>query len=225
MNRFPTLGDRMKDYEEVSKYRLPRKMPVMIRVDGKCFHTYTKKMQKPFDLSLTMAMVSATEKTAAEMMNFRLAYHQSDEVTFFLLDTSTQETEAWFNNELQKIVSITASLFTSHFNEAISHEYGFAQFDARAWTMPLEEVPNNFIWRQRDWERNSIQMVAREEFSAKELHKKSCIDIIEMLRGKGVQWEDTKKIYKYGTFVTPERARIHEKLSYEQISQLLILNP
>lgn len=43
------LAKRMKKYEAVSKNVLMRRTPVIIRVDGRAFHTFTKGFQKPFD--------------------------------------------------------------------------------------------------------------------------------------------------------------------------------
>ena len=44
-----TLGDRMKGYENAYRFYLPRRMPVIIRIDGRAFHTFTRGLQKPFD--------------------------------------------------------------------------------------------------------------------------------------------------------------------------------
>lgn len=46
----------MKGYEGVSRNFLTRRVPAIIRLDGKAFHTFTKGMEKPFDLVLTQAM-------------------------------------------------------------------------------------------------------------------------------------------------------------------------
>lgn len=56
------LGTRMKHfYEQVPKYRLMRRTPVAIRIDGKAFHTFTRGFQKPFDEVLGNAMVHTME--------------------------------------------------------------------------------------------------------------------------------------------------------------------
>lgn len=51
-----SLGDRMKGYEGVSRNFLTRRVPAIIRLDGKAFHTFTKGMKKPFDSVLTQTM-------------------------------------------------------------------------------------------------------------------------------------------------------------------------
>lgn len=51
-NKKDSLGDRMKTYEAVPKVKLVRRMPVIIRLDGKAFHTFTRGFVKPFDAVL-----------------------------------------------------------------------------------------------------------------------------------------------------------------------------
>lgn len=40
------LGDRMKVYEVASRTTLTRRMPVIIRVGGKAFHTWTQELKR-----------------------------------------------------------------------------------------------------------------------------------------------------------------------------------
>ena len=54
-----SLSDRIKGYENISRIYLPRRLPVIIRVDGRAFHTFTKGFQKPFDDVLFSAMIGA----------------------------------------------------------------------------------------------------------------------------------------------------------------------
>lgn len=41
-----SIGTRMKSYEDAQKTYLTRRMPVMIRVDGNAFHTFTLTIRK-----------------------------------------------------------------------------------------------------------------------------------------------------------------------------------
>lgn len=50
------LGDRMKQYEQVTQVRLIRRMPVILRLDGKSFHRFTRGFKKPFDPVMLTAM-------------------------------------------------------------------------------------------------------------------------------------------------------------------------
>jgi tRNA(His) guanylyltransferase len=212
------LGDRMKRYEQAAQYHFPPRQPLLIRVDGRAFHTFTRGMDKPFDRYLMEAMVYAMEKTAKEMMGFKLAYHQSDEVTFLITDYDRLTTQGWFDYELNKVVSVAASTFTAWFARMFSAKFGVATFDARAFVVPPEDVPNVFIWRQRDWERNSVTMLAQAHYSHKELHGKKVPDMHEMLHAKGVNWADCTPAEKNGTFLLRDGSVRGWKVDYTVIS-------
>ena len=117
------LGTRMKTYyEQVPKYRLMRRTPVAIRIDGKAFHTFTRGFQKPFDEVLGNAMVRTMEYLCQNIQGCVFGYTQSDEITLLLVDYQTFETDAWFDYEIQKICSISASMATMAFNRYFSKE-------------------------------------------------------------------------------------------------------
>jgi len=208
--KYDSLGNRMKDYENVSRIYLTKKSPIIIRIDGKAFHTLTKKMNRPFDDDLIYAMQQTAIYLCKNVMGCKLAYIQSDEISLLLTDYEKIESQTWFGNNLQKMVSVAASMATMAFNEAL---YGSlitefiggtgermeiladavskgAMFDARAFVLPKDEVCNYFIWRQQDAVRNSIQMVAQANFSSKELDGKSQRDCLEMLLNRGVDWNN-----------------------------------
>ena len=215
-----TIGDRIKRYEKASDHKLLPRSPLFIRVDGKSFHTYTRHCERPFDQPLINAMVIAAQKTAKEMSGFKAAYIQSDECTFMLSDYDTYQTQGWFNYELSKVVSISASAFTAYFNEAYGHTVP-AMFDSRAFTVPIEDAPNVFIWRQRDWERNSIQMLARAHFIHKECENKKVPELHEMLFTKGINWAKYNDQLKNGTFLFADLTPVHLKETYETLLQAL----
>lgn len=164
------LGDRMKAYEGVTDITLTRRMPLILRIDGRAFHTWTRSRAQPFDSSLMQAFVQTALSVCAAMDGAIFAYGQSDEVSFLLQDWYGLDTNPWFNKRLQKVVSISASLFTAHFNQAVQDTHPpLAFFDARAFGVPLEDVNNYFLWRQRDATRNSIQALGQHYFSSRAL--------------------------------------------------------
>lgn len=117
------LGTRMKTYyEQVPKTRLVRRMPVAIRIDGKAFHTFTRGFQKPFDEVLGNAMVKTMEYLCKNIQGCVFGYTQSDEITLLLIDYQTFETDAWFDYEVQKMCSISASMATMAFNKYFKSE-------------------------------------------------------------------------------------------------------
>lgn len=111
------LAKRMKEYESVSKTKLIRRMPVIIRIDGRAFHTFTKGFKRPFDEVLIKSMQDTMKYLCENIQNCVLGYHQSDEITLLLVDYKELNTSPWFDNEVQKICSITASMTTMAFNK------------------------------------------------------------------------------------------------------------
>jgi tRNA(His) guanylyltransferase len=201
-----SLGDRMKRYEQASEYYLTRRVPAIIRLDGSCFHTWTRGLGRPFDDNLRSCMEYAAYKTCKEIEGARFAYTQSDEITILLVDYQTVKTEAWFDYRVPKMCSIAASICSTAFAGACLKylpdqikKKGFARFDARVYSVPKEDVSNAFLWRQQDCTRNSIQAVGQTNFSHKQLHGKSCDEIQEMLfKEKTINWNDTPSRYKRG---------------------------
>lgn len=115
------IGKRMKEnYETVFKTRLVRRMPVAIRIDGKAFHTFTKGFDKPFDRVLMTAMQETMKFLCENIQGCVLGYTQSDEITLILIDYENLNSSAWFNNEIQKICSISASMATLEFNRVFA---------------------------------------------------------------------------------------------------------
>ena len=112
------LANRMKEfYEQVPKTRLVRRMPVAIRIDGKAFHTFTKGFRKPFDDILIKTMQETTKYLCENIQGCVLGYTQSDEITLILVDYQKLTSSAWFDYEVQKLCSISASMATIAFNK------------------------------------------------------------------------------------------------------------
>ncbi|MBC5744690.1 hypothetical protein FMM74_014160 [Lachnospiraceae bacterium MD308] len=219
------LGNRMKTfYEEISKIRLMRRCPVICRLDGKAFHTFTRGFKRPFDDVLIKTMQETAKYLCENIQGCQLAYTQSDEISLLLIDYQRFETSAWFDYEIQKMCSISASMATMAFNRIFSETvsdlkvdntkpmnryfeavYLGAMFDARVFNIPKEEATNYFYWRQLDASRNSIQMVGQANFSNKELQHKSCNDIQDMLMTqKGINWNDLPTYQKRGSCIIKE---------------------
>lgn len=113
-----SLGDRMKTYESVSRHFLTRRTPVIIRLDGCHFHTFTRGFDKPFDDILCRAMQETMKNLCTSIQGCVLGYTQSDEITLVLCDYKKITSDAWFGNNIQKIVSVSASEATTVFNSS-----------------------------------------------------------------------------------------------------------
>lgn len=226
------LGDRMKKYEYITRTHLIPRMPVIIRVDGKAFHTFTRGFKRPFDDILIKTMQETMKYLCENIQGCVLGYTQSDEITLVLVDYKRIDSNSWFDYNIQKCSSIAASMATMAFNKYLNvnidqfvsntlkkyqslflvgddEEYynalekacsKGALFDARVFNIPKEEVCNCLYWRQLDATRNSIQMVAQSQFSHKELNKKTCNMLQEMLFSeRGINWNDYAPHYKRGS--------------------------
>lgn len=196
------LASRMESYEDVSHevYLIPR-MPVIIRVDGKAFHTLLRKAKKPFDDEFAGWMDTVAIRLLEEIQNARFAYLQSDEVSLLLIDYNRFDTQQWFGGNREKVVSVSASIASAVLTLYYGRE---CYFDSRAFNLPEREVVNYFIWRQRDWERNSIQMVARCHYSHKQLDGKNKNEMQEMIFQKGTNWNDYATAWKRGRIITTD---------------------
>jgi tRNA(His) 5'-end guanylyltransferase len=112
------IGDRMKyNYENRTKQFLTRRVPTIIRLDGKAFHTYTKGLNKPFDDGLIADMQETTKFLCDNVQGCKLGYTQSDEITLVLTDYDNLQTDAWFDYNVQKMTSVSASIATAKFNQ------------------------------------------------------------------------------------------------------------
>ena len=217
------LGTRMKEfYENRTRFSLPRRTYTIIRIDGKAFHTYTKGLVKPFDAGLIEDMDNTACYLCEKIQGAKMAFVQSDEISILLTDFDKLTTDAWFDGNIQKIVSVSASMATAKFNQlriirklnqpnlfgnipftiTIIEKLKLAEFDSRTFIIPtLVEVENYFIWRQQDTVRNSISSVAQSLFSTEELKNINTKEQKEMCFIKGVDWNDYSIKEKRGRLI------------------------
>ncbi|BEU14811.1 putative tRNA-His guanylyltransferase [Bacillus phage CM1] len=202
------FGNRMKGYENAYRTKLPQRLPVIVRIDGKAFHTYTKGMNRPFDSTLAYAMWETCKYLTKNVMGCKLAYTQSDEISLLITNYEKLTTQSWFDNNLQKIVSVAASLATAKFNEVMRETYPdkeLALFDARAWVVPQDEVNNYFLWRQQDATKNSISMVAQANFPHKSLQGLNGGQLQDkLLLERDINWNDLPVWQKRGVCIVKE---------------------
>ncbi len=224
-----TLSNRMKKYEFINRNYLIKKIPVIIRLDGRSFHSFTRGCNKPFDKNIMNSMVNASLKLFEEIQGCKLSYIQSDEVSFLLTDFEDINTQGWFDYNISKLISISASLMSVYFNEEFcltSNDRTTAVFDSRCFNIPREEVSNYFLFRAKDWERNSIQMYAQSLFSHKQLQNKKKNDIHEMLYSIGKNWtNDLTDQQKNGTFLIKTENGIEKRTNilphFENINEIV----
>jgi tRNA(His) guanylyltransferase len=201
--RRDSLGDRMKtQYEDRTRVMLPRRTYTIIRVDGRAFHSWTRGMQWPYSGTLMSLMDSAAIALCKDCAGAEFAFVQSDEINVLLTDFRKEDTQAWFDGNLQKLASISASVATAEFNinvQALGIGKPKAYFDSRAFVIPDPvEVANYFIWRQKDAERNSVAMLAQSYASAKQLNGKDRTAQHDVIHEAGDNWNDHPCDFKRG---------------------------
>ena len=203
-----TLGDRMKQYEdEAFKHDGEiSQNPIVIRLDGNSFHTWTRKMKlkTPFDERFILCMQNTLLHLCETIPSCVFGYTQSDEISLCLRNDLSENTEPWFKNRVQKLVSISASIATYKFNELVSKTFPSpipAYFDSRVMFMPeLDEVINNFIWRQNDCMRNSVSSCVQKHFPRKELEHKTTEERKELLKSINQNWDELPIHHQRGSF-------------------------
>ncbi len=242
MAKRDSLGDRMKNYyENRAKTFLVRRMPIIIRLDGKAFHTFTRGFVKPFDKRMLETMQEVTLELCKNIQGCVLGYTQSDEITLVLVDYNALDTDAWFDYSVEKMCSVSASMCTLYFNRIFHKKvrefvnehahvvkdketYGEladsvkkimksydraveqgALFDSRVFNIPVEEVTNCVLWRQKDATRNSINSLGQAWFKHKELQGKTTSQVQDMLFEKyGINWNNLSTVEKRGTAIVKD---------------------
>ena len=223
MSKYNELNARIKSfYEEPVKTRLTRKIPVILRMDGKAFHTFTRGFKKPFDPIMRETMMETMKALCENIQGCVFGYEQSDEITLVLTDFENENSSAWLDYETQKMCSIAASMTTLYFNKIFSEkvknlcnsneedekyidtmmtavEKG-AMFDARCFSVPKLSVYDVILARQIDASKNSISSVGRTYFSTSELRNKNTSKVQDMLMMyHGVNWNNFATEEKRGS--------------------------
>lgn len=142
------LGNRMKEYEGVTQTSLLRRTPVIIRLDGRAFHTFTKKFTPdtdpslkngPFSHILHNLMVITSQALFHYIQNAQFVYTQSDEISILLKDWTRLSTDQWFGGNIQKITSISASMASTYFNFQLQRvpEWNKWVHESGTYTIPM----------------------------------------------------------------------------------------
>lgn len=218
-----SLGDRMKLYEglEANRTFIPT-LPILVRLDGKSFHSFTCGLNRPYDERLSNLMRAVTKQLVV-FSSAKVGYTQSDEITL-ILQSDDIESQVFFDGSIFKTISVLASFATAAFNKSLA-EYlpekasQMPLFDCRAWNVPSKvEAVNCLIWREQDAVKNSISMAAQSYFSHNQLMNKTGSDKQEMLFSVGVNWNDYPTFFKRGVYF--QRRKILRSFTPNEIEKL-----
>lgn len=223
------LGQRIKsNYENRNRHYLTRRMPVILRCDGKSFHSYCAPLKNRFDPNFMKVMNLTAIKLCEEIQGAQFGYITSDEISILLHDYKKLTSNAWFDYNQSKVESISAAIASVEFTnnswmiwEPLQSLEGTlpvdklfyikpAYFDSRAFSIPEAEVCNALLWRQQDSVRNSINSLAQSLYSHKELQNKSCNEMQEMCFQKEHNWNDLPTSWKRGRCVVKTTYKVEE---------------
>lgn len=219
---FDDLGDRLKKLEmaEAGRAMMPG-LPVIARLDGRAFHTFTRKFQRPFDPHMGTAMQVVTKALVKEF-HAEVGYTQSDEITLVWREPRL------FGGRFQKLTSVLAGYASSIFgrialtyakNAAIAWPDIVPCFDCRVFQVPNPETAVDVLaWREYDAVKNSVSMAAQAVYSHKELHGKGRADKMDMLFAKGINWNDYPVHFKRGIYF--KRYNVERLLTPQELEEI-----
>lgn len=218
------LGDKMKSFESVeSDRRAVKGMPLMARLDGRSFSSFTANFARPYDTRLTNLMIDTT-KFLVEKTQAVLGYTQSDEISLMWNVEEDSCSQYLFDGRFQKMTSILAAYatgyFVSHLASAIPEKAGeIPLFDCRVWQVPtLMDAYSTFWWREKDAIKNSITMAASTKFSHKALHGVNGQTKKAMLREVGIEFDDYPESFRHGTYIAP--VTVQRMLTAEELDRI-----
>lgn len=218
-----SFGDRIKLFEGIeAEQKFIPLLPIVIRLDGRSFSSYTSGMEKPFDRKMSEAMIRTTIALVKET-GAVIGYTQSDEITLVLY-SDCLDSKIWFDGKKFKIISCAASFCANEFYRSITElmpsKTGSApSFDCRAFNVPNKmEAANVVLWRELDASKNAISSAARFYYSHKELDGKTGSEKQELLFCKGVNFNDYPAFFKRGTFV--QKRKTVRKFTVDEIEKL-----
>jgi tRNA(His) guanylyltransferase len=217
-------GNKCKSYESAeSERRAMKGIPLLARLDGRAFHTFTKGLTRPFDPNMSMCMIETAKYLVQETVAM-VGYTQSDEITLLWHCDANSNSEYFFNGRFQKITSILSAMATAKFLGLVaqhlpSKAHELPLFDCRVWQVPtLQQAAETFIWREDDATKNSITMAAGAYYAHDELEGKSSSDKHEMLFRVGVNWNDYPAFFKRGTYL--QRRPYNKSLTNDELAAI-----
>ena len=211
------LGDWMKDYEIYSTMKVPKNSNVIIRLDGRKFHSLAKGLNlvKPYDDNFYKIIANVCLDIFNQFAP-RFIYTFSDEISI-LLD------EIPFSGRVEKINSVFASLASSSFTYYLLHDYSNEfdlnnlsdnerknvfpiSFDSRIIPIDDASISSYFKWRQDECWRNCINgygiWALKKECSNEEANERikglKSSDIHDLLFERGINLNDVETWKKRG---------------------------
>ena len=203
------ISELMKTYEMTYEHVIPKRLWIVVRLDGRGFTKLTKtgdRFEKPFDILFHDGMLLTTEALMNSGLEVIMGYTQSDEIS--LVISPNDET---FGRRVIKILTVLAgeasAFFSVHFDVP-------AVFDARVLALPdVRSVSEYLLTRQEDAHRNALSAQAywalRKEGlngtqASNQLHGATVSQKNELLFQRGINFNETPSWQKRGSCVVWE---------------------
>lgn len=227
--KFESLGEKFKNFENEESLNLDVDKPILLRLDGKSFHVFTNRFQKPYDEQFGKIMVE-TARYLFELTRSVLGYVQSDEISLLLSPSHIE-----FNGRKLKLCSIYSSYASVFFNKFFNVQDSTDKdqmelnrktkgkigiFDCRAFNLnSTEEIKEYFLWRMMDCNRNSISNIYRS-LVTKNVEKKNHKELLDTLNNIKFLKENPKfdEHYLNGTYF--RRCVIEKKLDQHILNKI-----
>ena len=214
----------MKEYEVYSDLRVPVNSKIIIRLDGRSFHSFAQKMEleKPYDDNFYNVMMEVCKELFEEFSPLFI-YTFSDEINI-LLDNVP------FNGRFEKINSVIASFASSSFTLNYNREFSKpVAFDSRIIPIINSDIYDYFKWRQDEAWRNCVNGYGihflKSKYSSSQANEKinglNLSDIHDLLFENGINLNDVDIWKKRGIGVYRKNKEVigfNKKESKEQIS-------
>lgn len=201
----------MKDYEVYSSLKVPKNSKIIIRLDGRSFHTLARDLDltKPYDENFYRVM-SEVCRDLYEEFSPLFVYTFSDEISL-LFDKLP------FDGRIEKINSVIASFTSSSF--VIHYNTDFKKppaFDSRIVPINDEVILKYFRWRQDESWRNCVNSHGISYFKSKypnnvaheKINGMKLNDIHELLFQNGINLNDVDTYKKRGIGVYRKNKKI-----------------
>lgn len=182
------LKDRIESYQNSSDYKLLPRVPLVIGINGRAFSKLTSFLDKPYCPKFAECMLSTTLRLCSDVDGVLFAYQHNDEITLIVRNDQSPDTVPWYDNRIQKICSVTASITTVHFNDCAGainlNLTGDPVFTSQVFMVPnISEAINSIIYKQQHNFHTSIQFACHYELLKNGRDKPS---IKEMLNGLSI---------------------------------------
>jgi tRNA(His) guanylyltransferase len=167
-----TLKNRIDSYSAAYNHKILAKLPIITIVNGRSFAKLTTLINKPFSNDLAQCFSAALGALMQEMDGTIFGYSHNDELVIVSRNDQTPETQPWYNNDIQKSASISASIATVQFNNyAASLDLdliGEPVFYSQVFAVPnITEAINLLVCKQQQSFFISVQLACFFELSKK----------------------------------------------------------